>query len=214
MPGGLFVTFEGGEGVGKTTQIKRLADALETLGHHVITTREPGGTPGAEAVRDLFVSGETNRWDVMTELLLATAARRDHVTRLINPALESGSIVLCDRFVHSTLAYQGGRGDVTDEHVRSLHTLAIGDVWPDITFIFDLDPAISAERSKARDGDNPGRFEQMNGDFHSRLRARFLAIASEDDVCNVIDAAARQDAVEQDILSALQPHLERIRHGR
>ncbi|MEO0411798.1 MAG: dTMP kinase [Pseudomonadota bacterium] len=213
MPKGLFVTFEGGEGAGKTTQIKAIKDALEARGLTVVTTREPGGTAGAEAIRALLVSGETSRWDVTTELLLATAARRDHVVRVIAPALEQGAVVLCDRFVHSTLAYQGGRGAVTDEDVRNLHALAIGSLWPDITFIFDLDPDVAAQRSAARDGANQGRFEKMDPAFHSHLRDRFMALASQDDVCQLVDAAAPVGDVTETILTALSPLLDEVGNG-
>ncbi|MEM7569824.1 MAG: dTMP kinase [Pseudomonadota bacterium] len=207
MTRGLFITFEGGEGAGKTTQIAALKQALEEQGRRVLSTREPGGTPGAEAIRALFVSGDKDRWDVMTELLLATAARRDHVSRVIAPALEQGTIVLCDRFVHSTLAYQGGRDGVSEQDVHDLHALAIGTLWPDVTFIFDLDPALGAERTQARDGAEQGRFEQMDQSFHAYLRDRFMALAAQDDVCRLVDAAAPIAQVTQQLLDEVLPLL-------
>lgn len=213
MHKGLFVTFEGGEGAGKTTQITAVERVLEERGLTVVTTREPGGTPGAEDIRALLVNGDPGRWDVTTELLLATAARRDHVVKVIAPALNKGAVVLCDRFVHSTLAYQGGRGAVSNEDVRNLHALAIGTLWPDVTFIFDLDPSIAAQRSARRDGANRGRFEKMDARFHSHLRDRFMALAAEDDVCQLVDAEAPVGAVTKRILDALDPFLGSLGHG-
>ncbi|MEM9288295.1 MAG: dTMP kinase [Pseudomonadota bacterium] len=202
MPG-FFITFEGGEGAGKSTQIRRIGQALTEAGHSVVITREPGGSPGAETIRDLFVSGAPDRWDAVTELLLATAARRDHVRQTIAPALAAGQIVLSDRFVHSTLAYQVGRDDVTEEQVMALHRLALGELWPDLTFVFDLDPQLAKERITARDGEKLGRFERMDPAFHARLRERFSSIAQSDDVCLQIDAAAPMDDITTTLLDAI-----------
>lgn len=205
--GGLFISFEGGEGAGKSTQIAKLEDALRAYGHRITRTREPGGSNGAEEIRALMVSGATDRWDAMTELLLANAARRDHIVKTILPALEQGHIVLCDRFVHSTLAYQAGRDGVTDGYVAKLHKKACKDLWPDMTFVFDIDPQVAMARANARDGAKTGRFEKMGDTFHSTLRHRFLSIAKSDDRCILIDADQSIEALAQNILSHVGPML-------
>lgn len=206
---GTFITFEGGEGAGKSTQIARLEDALRTAGHPVLKTREPGGSEGAELIRDLMVTGATNRWDAKTELLLANAARRDHVAKTILPALKNGDIVLCDRFVHSTLAYQVGRDGVTDALVRRVHKDLIGDLWPSLTFVFDVEPNIAMARTAARDGKKPGRFEQMDAQFHADLRDRFAQMAQEDQACMLINAGQPIETVFDEIWTATLAHLER-----
>lgn len=204
---GVFISFEGGEGAGKSTQIARLEDSLRNVGHAVTRTREPGGSEGAEDIRALMVTGHADRWDAMTELLLANAARRDHLIKTILPALKNGHIVLCDRFVHSTLAYQAGRDGVTDGLVAQMHRDACEDLWPDMTFVFDIDPQVAMDRAKARDGAKLGRFETMGNAFHSRLRCRFLDIAKNDDRCVLIDADQSIDALSQNILSHMHPML-------
>jgi dTMP kinase len=206
---GSFITFEGGEGAGKSTQIARLEDALRAAGHKVLKTREPGGSEGAELIRDLMVTGAANRWDAKTELLLANAARRDHVTKTILPALQDGDIVLCDRFVHSTLAYQVGRDGVTDALVRRVHKDLIGDLWPSLTFVFDLEPKIAMARIAARDGEKQGRFEQMGSQFHADLRDRFAQMAQEDQGCMLINASQPIEDVFNQIWDATLRHLER-----
>lgn len=206
---GTFITFEGGEGAGKSTQIALLEEALKAAGHSVLRTREPGGSKGAELIRDLMVTGATNRWDAKTELLLANAARRDHVVKTILPALKRGQIVLCDRFVHSTLAYQVGRDGVTDALVRRVHQDLIGDLWPSLTFVFDIDPKIAMARASARDGEKQGRFEQMDAQFHANLRTRFAQMGQEDPACRLINAGQPVDGVFNDIWEAAQAHLER-----
>lgn len=188
MTRGLFISFEGGEGAGKSTQIDILADRLEDAGHMVFKTREPGGSPGAERIREVMLSGTVDAWDARTELLLATAARRDHVEKAIRPALQAGKIVLCDRFVHSTLAYQAGRDGVTDDMVRTMHSQMIGDIWPDMTLILDLDPTVALARAARRDGDDTGRFEQMDISFHTALRVKFTGLADTDGACQLLNA--------------------------
>ncbi|GIX12820.1 MAG: thymidylate kinase [Paracoccaceae bacterium] len=185
MGRGLFVTLEGIDGAGKSTQARRLAGWLRGLGHRVEETREPGGSPGAEEIRRLLVEGPPGRWSAMTEILLFTAARRDHVERRIRPALEQGAIVICDRFADSTRVYQSARG-APMAVVDALHALAIG-LEPDLTLILDADPAEALARGLARGG-GEDRFEGLGPGFQERLRAGFLALARERRRCVVIPA--------------------------
>lgn len=178
MPGRL-IALEGGEGAGKSTQAAHLVRWLEALGHGVVATREPGGTPGAEAIRALFVSGEPGRWTPETDALLVTAARADHVARLVRPALASGAIVVTDRFVHSTLAYQGGGRGLDMAALRALHAFATGDLWPDLVLWIDLPPETGLARAAARRR-TPDRFEADDAAFHARVRAAFAALAEDD----------------------------------
>jgi dTMP kinase len=194
-----FITFEGGEGAGKTTQIAMLADALRAQGKAVVTTREPGGTKGAEAIRALLVTGEADRWDAMTELFLLNAARRDHVQRVIRPALARGDIILCDRFIDSTCIYQGFVKGLEDDIIRTLHAQATGDLWPDITLLLDLPADKGLERIAIRHG-NENRFEGEGLAFHTRLRQGFLALAARDPQrISIIDADAPVEAVAASI---------------
>lgn len=205
---GRFITFEGGEGAGKSTQLNRLAGAMESAGYPVIKTREPGGSPGAESIRDLLVTGEVDRWDAETELLLHVAARRDHVTKTIRPALERGHWVLCDRFADSTMAYQGYGFGLGRETVAAAHRLALGDFDPDLTLILDIPVAEGLARATARDGDGQNRYERMEPDFHERLRQGFLEIARRDAKrCAIIDATQDADAVHSAILDAVARRL-------
>jgi dTMP kinase len=204
---GLFVTLEGVDGAGKTTQGARLAAALRAAGRETVTTREPGGSAGAEEIRRLLVDGAPGRWSPWTELLLFTAARRDHVERVVRPALAAGAVVVCDRFVDSTRAYQTARRDdaaaPTRADVDALHARAVG-LDPDLTLIFDLDPAAALARGAARGG--PDRFESMGEGFRTALRAAFRAIAAaEPDRCALIDAAGEADAVFARAWAALAP---------
>ena len=194
---GRFITFEGGEGAGKTTQIALLRQRLEAAGRTVLATREPGGTPGAEEIRRLLVTGEPGRWDAWTEALLVTAARRDHVERVIRPALAAGTWVLCDRFLDSTLAYQGGA--LGRDAIEALHSLVFGRLRPDLTLVLDIDPAVGLERAGKRAG-GEGRFEARGLEWHRRLRETFLAIAkAEPGRCRIIDAAGDQHRVATQI---------------
>ena len=172
--GGRFISFEGGEGSGKSTQLRRLAARLSAQDVTVITTREPGGTPGAEDIRSLLVEGEPGRWDGRVEALLVNAARADHVARLIRPALAEGKWVLCDRYVHSTLAYQGAARGLDDAELRRLHAFATGDLWPDLTIVLDVDPALGLARAAGRAG-GEARFEGEPPAFHKAVRERFLS---------------------------------------
>ena len=190
---GRFISFEGGEGSGKSTQIRRLADRLRAGGIDVVTTREPGGTPGAEAIRRLVVEGEAGRWDGTVEALLMNAARADHVARLIRPALDAGQWILTDRYAHSTIAYQGAGRGIAEEALLALHRFATGDLWPDLTLILDVDPAEGLARAASRGGAE-ARFEGEAAAFHARVRERMLDFAGAPG-CIRIDAGAPLDAV-------------------
>jgi dTMP kinase len=205
---GQFITFEGGEGAGKSTQVKRLVATLERAGIAAKATREPGGSPGAEAIRQLLIEGETERWDAVGEALLLYAARREHIARLIKPALDEGSCVVCDRFNDSTIAYQGyGRGVPLDELAR-LQFFAIGDFAPDLTLVLDLPVEAGFARAALRPR-RADRFERLDRDFHERLRAGFRAIAaSEPARCVLIDAAGSADDVHRAILATIAKRLD------
>ena len=200
---GHFITLEGGEGAGKSTQVKRLAAALTQKGIKVLTTREPGGSPGAEEIRALLVHGAPGRWDALTETLLVYAARADHVKRVIGPALLAGQWVICDRFSDSTYAYQGvGRG-LARETIRRIDSVVLDDFKPDFTLMLDLDIETGLKRAASR-GAAESRFENFDRDFHERLRQAFLDIARRSpDRCQVIDAAADEDAVAAEIWSVV-----------
>ena len=204
---GCFVTFEGGEGSGKSTNLRILSEALEVMGHTVVTTREPGGSNGAELVRRLLVEGAADRWDEVTEALLHCAARRDHVTRLIRPALDRGDWVISDRFADSTMAYQGYGHGLGRKMIEKLHRYTIGDLKPNLTLILDLPVEAGLSRAETRGG-NENRYERMDGGFHQRLRDGFLDIAArESDRCIVIDAAQEIDSVQQAIRQAVADRL-------
>ncbi|NUB13922.1 dTMP kinase [Azospirillum brasilense] len=200
MTRGRFITLEGGEGAGKTTQIRLLADALIGWGKRVVLTREPGGSPGAEEIRGLLVSGETGRWGPVTEALLHTAARRDHLERTVWPALEAGHWVICDRFFDSTMAYQGYGLGLGRDLVAALQATALGDFRPDLTLILDLPVEEGLARAAARRG-GEDRYERMDVAFHHRLRDGFLDIAArEPERCVIVDAVHPVEAVQVVIL--------------
>lgn len=200
---GRFISLEGGEGTGKSTQARRLAAALQQRGIAVVTTREPGGAPGAEEIRKLMVTGEPSRWDVMTETLLAYAARADHVARTIGPALVADKWVICDRFSDSTFAYQGvGRG-LDRETIRRIDSAVLDDFKPDLTLVLDMDVATGLARALAR-GAAENRFEKFGNEFHERLRQAFLDIARRNpERCRVIDASGDEDQVADEIFAAV-----------
>jgi dTMP kinase len=186
---GRFITLEGGEGAGKSTQIARLESWLESRGHSVVTTREPGGSPGAEMVRKLLVEGPADRWDGTTEALLHFAARRDHLRATVWPALKSGAWVVSDRFADSTRAYQGYGHGLDLALLDRLYDAAVGDFRPDLTLILDLPVETGLKRAAARRGTET-RYENLPRDFHDRVRAGFLEIAKrEPKRCVVIDAS-------------------------
>ena len=196
----MFITFEGGEGSGKSTQIKLLAEQFEFLGKSVVSTREPGGTPDGEAVRALLVTGEAGRWSAEAETLLNYAARDNHLNKIIRPALINGQTVLCDRFMDSTRAYQGYAGACTFHLIDELERSIVGATRPDITFIFDLDPVVGLERAKAQGKGKEDRFERMGLAFHQRLREGFIEIAAHNlERCRVINAADPIDNVARTI---------------
>jgi dTMP kinase len=198
-----FITLEGGEGAGKTTQTKRLAEALKRRGIDCITTREPGGAPGAEEIRKLIVHGAPGRWDALTETLLIFAARADHVARTIKPALADNKWVICDRFTDSTFAYQGAGRGLARETIRRLNAVVLHDFHPDLTLILDLPAELGLARTTKR-ARGPTRFEKFDAAFHERLRQSFLVIARrERDRCAVIDATADAATVAEAIWKAV-----------
>lgn len=210
---GRFITFEGGEGAGKSTQIRRLRDHLERLGIACLVTREPGGSPGAEAIRDLILSGAAKPFGTFAETLMFFAARDDHLAVTIRPALAAGRWVLCDRFADSTRAYQGVSGGVEARHIRALERLVVAGTRPDLTLILDIPPAEGLRRAASR-GAKADRFEAEDVSFHERLRRAYLAIAAnEPDRCVVIDASAPPDEVAAAIAAAVdQRLLSPVRH--
>jgi dTMP kinase len=205
---GRFITFEGGEGGGKSTQAGLLAAALGNAGIEVLRTREPGGSPGAEEIRTLLVGGAPGRWDALTEALLVNAARRDHLVKTVWPALEAGVWVISDRFADSTLAYQGFAGGVDKRQLGQLHRLIADDFVPDLTLILDLPTELGLARARQRGGAGEDRFERMGAAFHDKLRAGFLAIAKRDaERCVVIDATLGIDSVRQAVRQAVASRL-------
>ncbi len=203
---GLFISFEGIDGSGKSTQARALADALQADGHQVVLTREPGGSPGAEEIRALVLQGDADRWSAETEILLFTAARRDHLERTILPALKAGKVVICDRFADSTRMYQGlSRGDLRGV-VDDLHALMIG-VEPDLTILIDMDPARSLDRALAQPTQDL-RFESFGEDLQRQMRSGFLALAEEfSNRFVVIDGTRGIDDVAHDVQAAVAAHL-------
>jgi dTMP kinase len=208
---GFFITFEGGEGAGKSTQIDRLAKKLRAKKYDVLLTREPGGSPGAEAVRHVLLSGAAEPFGPGMEALLFAAARSDHVEQVIRPAVERGAIVLCDRFLDSSRAYQGVTGGLDPAFMASVERVAVNGMMPDMTLILDIDPAEGLRRATARRGaeDGPDRFEKETLAIHQRRREAFLSIAAaEPKRCIVIDASGDSDKVEDLVTAAVFAALE------
>ena len=202
---GLFISFEGIDGSGKSTQARRLADALRAEGRDVVLTREPGGSPGAEEIRKLLLEGAADRWSPETEVLLFTAARRDHLERVIDPALAAGRVVICDRFADSTRIYQGLRGDALRGLVDRLHALTIGRE-PDLTLLIDMDATAGLRRALARGG-HEARFESFGRDLQARLRRGFLDLAGEfPDRIRVIDGNRPLAEVADAVLGIVGAH--------
>ena len=200
---GKFITLEGGEGAGKSTQVRALAQALQKRGLDVLMTREPGGSDGAEKIRDLLLGGSADRWSTKAETLLFAAARADHFERTIEPALKAGRWVVCDRFVDSSLAYQGGAGGLGIETVRELNVFATSGQFPDRTLILVLDEG--GERARARDSNGSDRIGGRGADYHHRVDLAFRMIAAEEpERVKLVDASGAPDAVTQRLLDALQ----------
>ncbi|TGQ47737.1 MULTISPECIES: dTMP kinase [unclassified Mesorhizobium] len=211
MASGFFITFEGGEGAGKSTQIERLARKMSAKKYDVFVTREPGGSPGAEAVRHVLLSGAAEPFGPKMEALLFAAARSDHVEQVIRPAVERGSIVLCDRFMDSSRVYQGVTGGLDPAFMDALEQVAINGMVPNLTLIFDIDPAEGLRRATARRGinDDPDRFEKETLSIHQRRREAYLAIAAaEPERCVVVDASADPNTVENVVTAAVFAALE------
>lgn len=213
MARGIFITFEGGEGAGKSTQIRTLAAAMRETGREVVVTREPGGSPGAEAVRHVLLSGAAEPFGSVMEALLFAAARSDHVEQVIRPAVERGAIVLCDRFMDSSRVYQGVTGDLDPVFMRALEKVAINGMKPDLTVILDLPAEEGLRRATARRGEGEGadRFEKETLAVHRRRREAFLDIArAEPERCVVIDATGSPEDVAAAVAEAAYSLLERV----
>jgi dTMP kinase len=202
---GRFISLEGGEGAGKSTQLKALAEALRGRGLEVVETREPGGSPGAEAIRALLLEGGDERWTPEAEALLFAAARADHVARTIRPALERGAWVLSDRFLDSSLAYQGGAAGIGIDTVRKLHEIGSRGFLPDRTLLLELPPDAVAERLSLRDPEGSDRIGGRGGGFHDRVAAAFAQLAEEEpERFRRVDARGSAEAVTARLLAAVE----------
>jgi len=207
---GKFITLEGGEGAGKSTQAQRLADHLQSLGLRVLLTREPGGSPGAEIIRHVLLSGAAKPLGAETEAVLFAAAREDHVKCAIEPALAAGQWVVCDRFADSTRVYQGALGKVDARFIKGLERISIGELAPDITLILDLPVEEGRKRLEQRRGNaEPDRFEAEDAGFHKRLRDAYLALAKQEpERCVVIDANRSIRKIAKEIWSVVESRLD------
>ncbi len=221
---GTFITFEGGEGAGKSTQIEMLAERLRLQGHDIVVTREPGGSPGAEAVRHVLLSGAAQEFGVRMEALLFAAARSDHVEQVIRPALESGKVVLCDRFMDSTRVYQGVTGNLDPRFVQALERIAVNGIVPDLTIILDLPVKLGLQRAARRGrnqkavpadaasqaGAEPDRFEREAMTIHELRRQAFLELAqNEPHRCKIVDAGRGRMDIARDIDALVEPVMGR-----
>jgi dTMP kinase len=203
-----FISFEGGEGAGKSTQVRRLGERLRSLGIEVVTTREPGGSPGAEAVRHVLLSGAAKPLGPVTEAMLFAAARADHVETTIRPALERGAFVICDRFIDSTRVYQGTLGNVDPRMIRALERVAVGATMPDLTIVLDLPAEEGLQRATARSGAGADRFESEDVTFHRHLRDAFRELAErEPERCVLIDASGDADGVADAVWRTVEARL-------
>ena len=199
----LFITFEGGDGSGKSTQVNLLKDYLDNLNFETIKTREPGGTPSAEILRDLLTTGEVEKWTPMSEALLMWASRYEHLIQVIEPALNSGKNVICDRFYDSTYAYQGVAHNLGIDKMEKLKKIIIGDIEPDVTFVLDIDPKVGLKRSLDRPNQE-NRFESYNIDFHNKIRSAFLEIAKKNkNRCVVVDASLNEQEINNLIITVI-----------
>ena len=204
MTRGRFISLEGGEGTGKSTQATALAKILEEKGYAVRLTREPGGTAGAEIIRELLLTGGEDKWDVRTEALLFAAARAEHCAKLIRPALARGEWVICDRFIDSSRAYQSVTGDLTDAEIMALHKLGSNDLMPDRTFILDLPEEVASRRASARDRGDSDRIGSRNSDYHQAVMANFRQFAAnEPNRIRLIDASLSAEHITAILLDNL-----------
>ncbi len=210
---GKFITFEGGEGTGKSTQAAMLALRLESLGLRVLLTREPGGSPGAEIIRHVLLSGAAKPFGPEAEAMLFAAARDDHIRCTILPALEAGQWVICDRFADSTRVYQGALGEVDQRLIKALERVSVGDLYPDLTLVLDIPAALGLKRAaRRRGGANPDRFEAETIDFHDKLRQAYLSLAAaEPERCVVVDTAAPKEKVARQVWKAVNSGLQPAR---
>lgn len=205
---GKFIAFEGGEGTGKSTQARLLATALENRGIAAVVTREPGGTPGAEAIRALVLDPASPKWEIEAEALLFAAARSDHVAHLIRPALDRGQWVICDRFVDSSRAYQGAAGGIGDEAVRALHEAGSGGLLPDLTLLLEVPPEVATARIAERDGEIADKIGGRGAGFHERVDAAFAEFAArEPQRFRRIEASGSPEAVHRRVMSEIEPLL-------
>lgn len=210
MKTGRFIALEGGEGAGKSTQARLLAEALRARGMQVVTTREPGGTPGAEAIRALLLHGEGDGWNARAEALLFAAARSDHVEKLIRPSLARGAWVICDRFLDSSRAYQGGGGGLSDEDICELHRIGSAGLLPDRTVLIEVSPEVAAERIARRDPDGSDRIGSRETAYHTRVAAAFSRYAQEEPERFIrIDGNGTLEATHTLLITALGPLLTR-----
>jgi dTMP kinase len=209
---GFFITFEGGEGSGKTTQIQRLAESLAQIISvgSLVVTREPGGVPAAESIRDLLVNGDTEKWQPLTEAFLMSAARHEHVEQIIRPALMQNKLVISDRFTDSTIIYQGVVGGVASQHIDVLNKISCGDIAPDLTIILDMDSQTGLARACSR-GVGEDRFEAKGPAFHKKVRAGFIDLAHTDPQrCVIIDASRSADSIADEVLQLVLAQLTAV----
>jgi dTMP kinase len=205
---GRFIALEGGEGAGKSTQARLLAEALRARGIEVVSTREPGGTPGAEVIRGLLLGLEGEGWNPRAEALLFAAARSDHVERLIRPALAAGKWVVCDRFLDSSRAYQGGGGGLSDEDIRALHRIGSGGLLPDLTLLIEVSPEAAAARLATRDPDGGDRIGGREAAYHARVAEAFARFAAaEPERFARVDSSGSREETHAAIMAALAPLL-------
>ncbi|AIT78967.1 dTMP kinase [Novosphingobium pentaromativorans] len=209
MTAGRFIALEGGEGAGKSTQARLLAEALRERGLEVVTTREPGGTPGAEAIRELLLHGDGDGWNPRAEALLFAAARSDHVEKLIRPAVERGAWVVCDRFLDSSRAYQGGGGGLSDADIRELHRIGSGGLLPDLTVLIEVSPSVASARLSLRDTEGTDRIGSRDTAYHARVAAAFAAFAEAETArFTRIDGDGSPQDTHQMVLNAIVPLLD------